>query len=63
MLAFFLLYVTGGTMERALNVVKYIIAYCATIDRPVSNLQVQRILFFCNWRILESLVIGCLTRI
>lgn len=50
-------------MERALNVVKYIIAYCATIDRPVSNLQVQRILFFCNWRILESLVIGCLTRI
>lgn len=33
-------------MERALNIAKYIISYCSKIGRPVSNLQVQKILFF-----------------
>lgn len=33
-------------MERALNIAKYIISYCSKQGRPVSNLQVQKILFF-----------------
>lgn len=43
----FFFYDFGGFfMERALNIAKYIISYCSKQGRPVSNLQVQKILFF-----------------
>ncbi len=33
-------------MKSVLSVAKYIITYCSGIGRPVSNLQVQKILYF-----------------